>query len=107
MNFNEIFGKNVGVMMMMMMMMMNWFCGMVDWQKVFSLISSQDHCQRSSLLGISDTLRARFEPALWCSSDNHYTTVPQKMFLVYNGIKKTKKQSVTFCMYEKKIGKCK
>ena len=23
------------------------FCGMVDWQKAFSLISSRDHCQRS------------------------------------------------------------
>ena len=29
----------------MMMMMINCFCGMVDWQKAFSLISSWDHCQ--------------------------------------------------------------
>ena len=36
------------MMMMMMMMMMNCFCGMVDQRKAFSLISSQDHCQRSS-----------------------------------------------------------
>ena len=35
--------------------MINSFCGMTDWQKAFSLISSQDHCQRSSLLWISDT----------------------------------------------------
>ena len=51
------------VMMIMMMMMMNCFCGMVDRRKAFSLISSRDHCQRSSPLRISDTLRARFEPA--------------------------------------------
>ena len=50
------------VMMMMMMMMMNCFCGMVDRQKAFSLISSRDHCQRSSPLQISDMLRAGFEP---------------------------------------------
>ena len=31
------------------------FCGMVDQQKVFTLISSWDHCQRSSLSQISDT----------------------------------------------------
>ena len=40
----------------MMMMMMNCFCGMVDRQKAFSLISSQDHCQRSSPLLIFNTL---------------------------------------------------
>ena len=51
------------VLNVMMMMMMNCFCGMVDWQKAFSLISSRDHCQRSSPLWISDTLRAGFEPA--------------------------------------------
>ena len=42
--------------------MMNCFCGMVDWQKVFSLVSSQDHCQGSSPLQISDTLWAGYEP---------------------------------------------
>ena len=71
---------------MMMMMMMNYFCGMVDRRKSFSLISSRDNCQRSSPLWISDTPRAGFEPAQnlssgfsWmklCSSDNHYTTAP-------------------------------
>ena len=30
------------------MMMMNCFCGIVDQRKAFSLISSRDHCQRSS-----------------------------------------------------------
>ena len=37
---------------------MNCFCGMVDRLKVFSLISSQDHCQRSSPSRICNTLRA-------------------------------------------------
>ena len=37
-----------------MMMMMNSFCGMVDQREVFSLISSWDHCQRSSPSRISD-----------------------------------------------------
>ena len=45
------------------MMMMNCFCGKVDKAKVFSLISSQDHCQRSSPSRISDT-----EPAQNLSS---------------------------------------
>ena len=51
-----------------MAMMMNCFCGMVDRQKVFSLISSRDHCERSSPSQISDTLRAGFEPAQKLSS---------------------------------------
>ena len=46
-----------------MMMMMNCFCEMVDRRKAFSLISSWDHCQRSSLSLISDTPRAGFELA--------------------------------------------
>ena len=48
-------------MMMMMMMMMSCFCGMVDQRKVFILISSRDHCQRSSPSRISDMPRAGFE----------------------------------------------
>ena len=47
----------------MMMMMINCFRGMVDQRKAFSLISSRDHCQRSSPSQISDTPRAGFEPA--------------------------------------------
>ena len=39
------------------------FCGMADRRKAFSLISRQDHCQRSSSLQISDTPWAGFEPA--------------------------------------------
>ena len=46
----------------MMMMMMDCFCGIADLRKAFSLISSQDHCQRSSLWRISDTQGAGFEP---------------------------------------------
>ena len=46
----------------LMMMMMNCFCGMVDRRKAFSLISSRDHCQRSSPSRISDMPREGFEP---------------------------------------------
>ena len=41
---------------------MDCFCGIADLRKAFSLISSQDHCQRSSLWRISDTQGAGFEP---------------------------------------------
>ena len=41
---------------------------MVDRRKTMSLISSQDHCQRSSPSRISNTLRAEFEPAQNLSS---------------------------------------
>ena len=50
------------------MMMMNCFCCIVDQQKEFSLISSQDHCQRSSPLQISNMPRTGFEPAQNLSS---------------------------------------
>ena len=43
--------------------MMNCFCGMVDRRKVFSLIYSRDHFQRSSLLSNSNTPWTGFEPA--------------------------------------------
>ena len=36
------------IWLLTMMMMMNCFCGMVDRKKVFSLISSRDHCQRQA-----------------------------------------------------------
>ena len=55
-------------MMMMIIIMMNCFYGMVDRRKAFSLISSRDHCQRSSPSRISDTPRAGFEPAQNLSS---------------------------------------
>ena len=38
------------------------FCGRVELQKEFSLISSQDHCQRYSSSQISNMPRAGFEP---------------------------------------------
>ena len=67
-NFSEtlsrrVFSRKNNNIMMMMMMMMNCFCGMVDRRKVFSLISSRDHCQRSSPLRISNKTWAGFEPA--------------------------------------------
>ena len=52
--------------MMMMKMMIN--CGMVDQQKVFLLISSLDHGQRSSPSQICDMPRAGFEPVQHLSS---------------------------------------
>ena len=45
------------------------FCGMVDQRKALSLISSRDHCQRSSQSQISNTPQARFEPAQNLSLD--------------------------------------
>ena len=71
------------MMMMMTMMMMNYFCGMVDRQKTFSLISSRGHCQRSSPSRIwhaASRVWPSTEPEFrlsWMksfSSDNHYTT---------------------------------
>ena len=50
------------------MMMMNCLCGMVDQQNAFNHISSQDHCERSSPMQISDMLQGGFEPAQNLSS---------------------------------------
>ena len=44
-------------------MMINCFCGMVGRTKSVSLISSRNHCQRSTPLRISNMPRARFESA--------------------------------------------
>ena len=63
-----------------MMTMMN-FCGMIDRRKAFSLISSRDHFQRSSPSRISDTRRARFEPAQNLSSGEFYTMVQDLLIL--------------------------
>ena len=49
--------------------LMNCYCGMVDRRRAFNLISTRDHCQRSSPSQISDTPRAGFEPAQNLSSD--------------------------------------
>ena len=62
------FFSNILSVLVMMMMMMNCFCGVVDRRKAFSLISSWDHCPRSSPSRISDTPRAVFEPAQNLSS---------------------------------------
>ena len=43
--------------------LVNYFCGMVDRRKAISLISSRNHCQRSSPSRISDMPRTGFEPA--------------------------------------------
>ena len=76
------------LMMMMMMIMMKCFCGLVDWPKVFSLISSQDHCQRSFIANLWHSMSRVWtctEPEFrlsWmklCRSDNHYTTAPQQL----------------------------
>ena len=64
---------------------MNCFCGMVDQQKTFSLISSRDHCQRSSQLQISGKPQAGFEPeqnlssGLLESSATVITTTPHHL----------------------------
>ena len=55
-------------MMMMMTMIVNCFCGMVDRRKVFSLIWSQDHYQKSSPLQISNMPQVIFEHAQNLSS---------------------------------------
>ena len=61
------------------------FFGMVARRKVFHLISSRDHCQRSSASRISDTPRAGFELAQklrlgfaeWCCAAL-ITTTPRR-----------------------------
>ena len=104
---------------MMMMMMMNCFCSMVDWRKAFSLISSRDHCQRSSPSRISDTLRAGFEPAQNLSSDFVdwscavvISTTPRRIWLqkylnfgktlVFEGVSTASKlfSSLDSCLYD-------
>ena len=64
-------------------------CGMADRRKAFSLISSRDHCQRSSPSRISDTPRAGFERAQSLSSALVewscavvITTTPQRRFVI-------------------------
>ena len=47
---------------------MNCFCCIVDRRKIFSLISSWDHCQRSSPSRISDTPQTEVKPAQSLSS---------------------------------------
>ena len=65
------------------MMMANCFCDMVDRPKVFSFISSLDHCQRSSPSRISDTPRAG-------------CTHPEKAVLISDKKAKEKSKRVEF-----------
>ena len=64
--------------------MMNFFCGMVDWRKAFSFISSRDHLKL-------------------CSSDNYYTSAPQGLLLNLllsvhsHTVKITAGHNFTFC----------
>ena len=46
----------------------NFFCGMIDRRKAFYLLSSREHCQRSSPSRISDRLQSEFDPAQNLSS---------------------------------------
>ena len=62
---------------------------LVDRRKAFSLISSRNHCQRSSPSQISDMPRAGFEPAQNLSSDlvargcaEVITTTPRRHLVV-------------------------
>ena len=66
--FNEEKHETLNFYNELMMIMMNGFCGMVHRRKKFSLISSRDHCQRSSPSRISDSAGAGFEPAQNLSS---------------------------------------
>ena len=61
------------------MMMMNCFCGMVDRREALTLISSWDHCQRSSPSGISDTPRAGFEPGLKFDIADFYPSIAEHL----------------------------
>ena len=72
--------------------LINCFLGMVDWRKVFNLISSRDHFQRSSPSRISYTLWAGFEPAQHLISGlvewswyNHYTIASWNRTKTSNG----------------------
>ena len=71
MKAEELFWKVVYALksVKVIMMMINYFCVMVDRQKTLSLISSWDHSERFSPLQISDTLRAKFDPAQNLDSD--------------------------------------
>ena len=85
-------------LMMRMMMMINSFCGMVDQQKAFSLISSQDHCQRSSPLRISHMPRVGFEPVQNLSSafPSRHSTLNRRWYYVDTWKTKFQRISTSF-----------
>ena len=67
--FNANFIRTSGrVWMIISSLMIHCFCGIVNRRKVFSLISRQNHCQRSWPTRISDTPQAGFESAQNLSS---------------------------------------
>ena len=67
--FNSLETNLLFISWNLMMVMMNCFIRMVDQLKTLRLKSSRDHCQRTSLSQISDTLQAGFEPMQSLSSD--------------------------------------
>ena len=81
---------------------LNCFCGMVDRRKAFSLISSRDHCQRSSPSRISDTPREiltitnlrHFTHIKSTKSTKHEQTPFAQIFFIL--IKSTKRKQATF-----------
>ena len=65
--------------------MMNYFWGMVDRQKTFSLISSRDHCQTSSPSRISNTPRR-----IWTCTEPEFKLCWMKLCGSYNHQKRRK-----------------
>ena len=59
------------MMIIIMMIMMNCLCSINDQQKAFNLISSRDHCQRSSPSWIFDTPRAELKIIFTWSWSTH------------------------------------
>ena len=92
--FNSCISSGINILQMLysvlQVLIVNCFCGTVNRQKAFSLISSRERCQSSSPSQIYDTPRAGFAPAQnllsWmklCNIDNHYTTVPHTVFFIH------------------------
>ena len=91
-----IFNVDIKSLTLPQLIMMNCFCGMVDRRKAFSLISSRDHCPRSSSSQTSDTPRAGFELAqrsLWCFYYNIGTRFYQ-LYVLNESELVTKKNSI-------------
>ena len=66
---------------------LNCFCGMVDQRKTFSLISSRDHCQRSSPWTWVQNLSAEPQFRLsWISCAVAITTTPFETRSIFNSI---------------------
>ena len=63
------------------------FCGLVDRRNTFSLISSLDHCQRSSPSLIFDTLWAGIDQEFRLGCAVVITNTPQRRCSQYNPVK--------------------